>query len=301
MSIARDLRYGFIARYGAVARLIVLCGGIYLAMALAAILGLIFVRGGGAAVMSAYQYLYLPSDLSLLAQRPWTFLTWMFVHDLKGIFHILFNMLWLFWLGRILRDFAGDRTVYAAFFYGSLGGSIFYLVVYNLSPYFQEHPGLLMGASAGVNGIVLAAATLVPDFTLYLLLFGAVRLKWVAFFMVIIDLVSVLGSNPGGMFAHLGGALMGYLLITLRRNGIDLTQPFKGLGNLGRLQIATRGKGSRKEREPVMQVAHRGGDGARKGAPSQVEIDRILDKISAEGYHKLTREEKQLLEEYSAK
>jgi membrane associated rhomboid family serine protease len=294
MSLADDIRYGFVARHGAVARLIVINGAIYLGMALLAILGWL---SGSLPMLEYYQYLYLPSDLSLLVQRPWTILTWMWVHDMKDVFHIIFNMLWLYWMGRILRQFAGDRTVWAAYVYGSLLGGLLYLILYNISPPFQGRLGLLFGASAGVNAIALAAATLVPDFTMYLLFFGAVRLKWVVFFMVVIDFVSILGGNPGGMFAHLGGALMGFLLIYARKQGTDLSTPFGRFSNLkmpGRI------------RKPVMEVSYRArnaqqGDASRGGAPTQAEIDRILDKISAEGYHKLTREEKQLLEAYSGK
>ncbi len=274
-------------RHGAVAQIIVINVAVYLAVALVNVISFL---GNLSGVFTSYiEYLYLPAQLKLLAQRPWTLLTYMFVHDLRGIFHLLFNMLWLFWMGQLFREYLGNRRVWAAFLGGALVGALVYITVYNVLPVFETSRNLsfLLGASAGVLSIVVATATMLPNHTIVLFLFGPVRLKWLALVMILLDFLSI-PYNPGGMLAHLGGAAFGFLFVRLLQQGVNLAAPFEAVGEaLSRqsdpsarnLRVATRT--NRKSPAP--------------GSPTEEEVDRILDKIKAVGYEKLTKEEKQTL------
>ncbi len=285
--LVEELRTQFIARYGAAAKIVVVNVGVYLGLGLISVI--LFFAGKRADFELLFSYFQLPSDLKTLAVRPWTLLTYMFVHHPTGVFHILFNMLWLYWMGRILREFAGDRTVWAAYLFGGLAGGAAFLTAINVFPGFSGLRGTLHGASAGVNGVLVAAAVLVPNYPLQLLFFGMVRLKWLALVLVLMDLILISGGNPGGMVAHVGGAAMGGALIALRRRGVDLASVFDVFRRSTERKFQT-------YRNPSMRVVHHaGGKASPPPKPTPQEIDRILDKIQAVGYNNLTKEEKQTL------
>ncbi|MDW8335281.1 MAG: rhomboid family intramembrane serine protease, partial [Bacteroidia bacterium] len=179
-----------------------------------------------------------------------------------------------------------DATVWAADVFGGVAGGVCFVAAYHLLPAFAQRSAMLLGASAGVNGVLVAAAAVVPNYPLYLLFFGVVRLKWLAIVGVALDLILIAGSNPGGMIAHVGGAAMGWALIALRRRGVDLSSPFE----YSRYTLRYR-EPERDYSSPRMRVVHR----TPPPKPTPQEIDRILDKIQAVGYHNLTKEEKQTL------
>lgn len=290
-SIVDDIRYGFIRRYGAVGTLIVLNVGIYLVLALANVIG--WMAGFGDLDTLVYRWLGLPAFLPRLATRPWTPVTYMFVHNLSGIFHLLFNMLWLFWIGgKILRDFLADNRIWGLFLFGGLTGGVLYLIAYNLLPVLRaDLPGAtLYGASAGVLAIVVGTATLVPNYQIGLLFFGLVRLKWLAVAMVVIDVISIPSGNAGGMIAHLGGALFGLGYISAYRGGTDLLAWTESIGEL----FAPKSRSAQHVRVATRQQSTRT-LGDTPGRPSQAEVDRILDKIKSVGYDRLSQEEKQTL------
>jgi len=302
-SFRQDIQSNFIPRYGAVAQLIVLNVGIYVAVGLVGLM-LLFVGQKFWFFYGLQEFLMFPSDAMAALTRPWTIVTYGFLHTYPGmgrgffLFHILFNMLWLYWMGRILREYMGDRAIWSAYMLGVVGGALLYLLVFNLSPEFTTGSRLI-GASAGVSAIVLATATLVPNYRIGLLFFGLVQLKWLALVFVVIDLLSVMGGgNAGGSVAHLGGAFIGYLYITQNKRGVDLARPFEWFWE--RLSgLFTR------RRKPAMQVSYRRGGPAPKGparsraaapdGPTQDDIDIILEKIQKHGYEKLSKAEKQAL------
>lgn len=282
-SILDDIRYGFMQRHGAVAQIIVLNVALYLALAIPGVL--FFLAGNGGIEAIVLDYLALPASAERLLQRPWTLLSYMFVHDLRSTLHLIFNMLWLYWFGQILREFMGNARIWPTFIFGALTGAFLYLLAYNTLPVFaaSRHVATLVGASAGVYAIMIAAATLVPDYQIGLLFFGAVRLKWVALVFVLIDFLSIQGYNPGGMIAHLGGALYGFLFIVSYRRGVNLSKPFEAIA-----------AGIKKTTDPSARNV-RVVRGSTSSKPSSEEVDRILEKIQAVGYDKLTKEEKQTL------
>lgn len=234
-------------------------------------------------------HLALPAALDTLAWHPWTLITYMFLHG--GFWHILWNMLVLFWFGRLLEEYVGRKKIVTLYFLGGIVGGLLYIAAYNIFPYLRDFlsDAYMVGASASIMAILVACATLLPDHTFFLLFLGPVRLKYIAVFLVVINLLSIVGSNPGGMIAHLGGAGFGYFFIRQLRRGNDMSETVYGLaGKLG-------GLFKRRSKLKVKYVNKKQSRSARSSQTEQDEVDAILDKISQSGYESLTKEEKERL------
>lgn len=258
------------------------------------------IAGYGELFNSISQYLKLPADISQLIYQPWSLITNFFFHE--GFRHILFNMLFLYWFGRIIAEYIGQNKVLGLYVWGGLLGGILYIVAYNLIPFYQPSVPFsnLLGASGGVIAIVVGAATFMPNFSVHLLLIGPIKLKYIASVFVITSLLSSTGSNAGGEIAHLGGALAGFLFITQLKSGNDWSRII--------VQFITWVKSLFKP-QPKIKVSYRSAKTSsnskstkgsktqekKKSETSQKEIDAILDKISERGYDALTKEEKQKL------
>lgn len=245
------------------------------------LLSLISVLGITAMPLSGYalSWLHLPAPVMEWVYKPWTAVTYMFTQE--GLFHLLFNMLWLFWLGMIFLDFLKKRQFVFVYLAGGLVGAALFLLVYNLMPVFRAAaPGTAMiGSSASVSAIVFSAATLLPDYTIRMLFFGNVRLKYLALAFLVIDVLAIAGLNAGGSIAHIGGALFGFIYIKQLQSGHDWSRILGRGGKKRRLRVI-RNEVTPQE-EPLV--------------PNQEVIDRILDKISQSGYDSLTKAEKETL------
>jgi len=198
-------------------------------------------------------------------------------------------MLVLFWTGKIFCDFFNSSKVVAVYLLGGIAGALLYLSAYNIFPAFSNELPLskLIGASAGVVAVLVAIATLVPDYSVHLLFFGPVRLKYIAIFLVLLYLISIPEGNAGGNIAHIGGALFGFTYTRLLRKGTDTGRWMEKL-----LNAAT---GILKP-SPKIKVVHKRGQAHSGNSPSQQEvIDAILDKITRSGYSSLTAKEKEIL------
>jgi membrane associated rhomboid family serine protease len=244
---------------------------------------------------SPLPWLQLPSLPPLLLQKPWTLVTYMFTHF--DFWHILFNMLLLYVFGRIFLEFFNLRQMGGIYILGGIAGGFFFLLAYNLIPYFQREAGsVLMGASASVMAIVFAVSFYRKDYELGLLFIGRIKLIYVALAVFLIDLLSITSGNAGGHIAHLGGAVLGIWFASRIHAGKDLTAPLNRLID----RIANLGK-----RKPKMKVTYRRTEtnyeyNARVNAKA-AEIDAILDKLKQSGYSSLTSEEKKKLFEASKK
>jgi membrane associated rhomboid family serine protease len=241
----------------------------------------------------------IPARFSEFLSRPWTILTYAFAHDLSGIFHILFNMLALYWFGRLFVEYLGSDKLVAVYVLGALFGGIFYLLAYNTIPFFAERASQvsigMVGASAAVDAIIVAIATLLPNYTFHLLFFGPVKIKYIAAVAVFLSLLGTVGSNAGGNVAHLGGALIGYVYTKQLQAGINwgswitiTLDWFKDLFKPKRNVKVTYRSGTK-------ETSFKKGASPSAAKASQSEIDAILDKISDRGYESLTKEEKEKL------
>ena len=235
------------------------------------------------------QWLQVPSNLSQLLYAPWTLITYMFTH--YDLLHILFNMLWLYWMGRIFLEYFTPKRLSALYLLGGLGGALLYLLAMNLLPHFIGSNAYLMGASASVIAIVVAVAIWAPDYKIGLLFIGEVSLKWVAIITIGIDLLSVDAGNAGGHIAHLGGAAVGAVYATALRRGTDITRPLNATLDWLASLFSRRDKGIG---APVGGTAYNSQHQA-TDEPTEAQIDAILDKIKRSGYTSLTDKERDLL------
>jgi membrane associated rhomboid family serine protease len=292
MSLTQDIRAAFSRRDNAVNQFIIINALVFAVLII--FQAILFLAQSRDIYTLVLRQLALSSDGLVLLRHPWTLLTYAFVHE--NFFHILFNMLNLYWFGQIIREYLGDRRLISLYVLGALAGGVFFLLAYNFLPVFQGRIGQpVIGASAAVTAIIVAAATLLPDYTFMLILLGPVKIKWIAAVVVIISLAGINGGNPGGEITHLGGALLGFLFVKQLKAGRDMGQPVVATGTwLGRVF----------QRGPAMKVTHRtaasgpGRPAASNAGPSATppeEVDLILDKISRSGYESLSKEEKQKL------
>jgi membrane associated rhomboid family serine protease len=241
----------------------------------------------------------IPARFSEFVTRPWTLLTYMFMHDLSGILHILFNMLVLYWFGKLFVEYLGSDKLIALYLLGGMAGAIAYLLAYNTIPFFvtqsQTYSIGMVGASASVDAIVVATATLLPNYTFFLLFFGPVRIKYIAAIIVFLSFLGTVGSNAGGNIAHLGGALIGFIYIKQLQSGVNwggwITITLDWFKDIFKDKPKVK-VSYRKERPTTTKTSS---TEKQKPAYTQEEIDRILDKISEGGYESLTKDEKEKL------
>ncbi|WP_421946133.1 rhomboid family intramembrane serine protease [Pedobacter sp.] len=222
-------------------------------------------------------YLALPAAFSSFPDRFYTVVTYMFFH--ADFFHILFNMIALFWFGQIFMNFLKTRQFHFIFWAGGLAGALVYLLGLNLIPVFKDSlaSASVIGSSAAVMAIIAATATLVPNYGIFLMFLGEVKIKYLAIAYFILDILSLGSANAGGSFAHIGGAILGFVFIKSLQNGNDWSKIFE---KKPKLRVV-------KNEQPVKKPEFKG--------VSQKEVDEILDKISKSGYDKLTATEKEKL------
>jgi membrane associated rhomboid family serine protease len=235
-------------------------------------------------------WLRFPVSLQAYLIKPWTIITYQFLHI--ELFHLLFNMLVLLVAGRIFREFLGDKKLLSVYIMGGICGAVMFMAAYQVFPMFEavRTNGSILGASASILALLAAAGTLVPDYTLHLILIGPVRLKYVVIVLLVLDLLSLAGQNAGGHFAHLGGAIWGFGYIKALQNGRDLgkwlTSTIDWIKGLFRKKPAVRVRYY--SNQPVTPKSEPSG-------VSQEEIDKILDKIAKSGYDSLNQKEKDTL------
>jgi membrane associated rhomboid family serine protease len=296
-SIVRDIKREF-TQGNKITRLIIINIFVFV------LLGLfkVFFRFAGSVeggwFMTIKRYITMSDSLIFDITHPWVFITSIFVHF--SMWHLLWNMLFLYWFGKIVGDLAGDKHVYPLYFYGGILGGVAFLLTANLLGYVDGGNTFAYGASGAVMAFVIAAATLSPDYMMHLILIGAVRLKYIALAVLIMDVLA-LGSdiNTGGHFAHLGGAFMGWFYVYALRNGINLVPDW--------LKVTVEKKPTRNypRRGTKVETVIRSIKTPKKRAGkksdvknkpnNQSEVDRILDKINKTGIDSLTDIEKETL------
>lgn len=234
----------------------------------------------------------MPASVQGLAARPWAPFTYMFLHD--GFFHMLFNMLWFYWFGRLFEEYLGYVKILWLYLLSGLAGAALYMLFYNIFPVYAAAlpTATAVGASAAVMGVVAASATLLPNYSFHLLFFGPVKIKYIAIAYFVLDVIGIGSTNSGGHISHIGGAILGFVFIRQLQRGNDWGAKLES--------IFVRSDKKKQKMKVVVnnpQVKREQG----RDAASQEEIDAILDKISANGYDSLTAKEKELLFKASKK
>lgn len=267
---------------------------VFILITIAAVFG--FLLNNPDISIKALDLFSVPSSFKALLLRPWTLVTYMFVH--KDIWHILFNMLWLYWFGRIFLEYLDQRKLVAVYFLGGLSGALLYILSFNVFPAFAGvvSESVAIGASASVMAIVIAIAAYVPDYTVHLFLFGRIKIKYMALAIFVLTSVMDFPTNSGGKLAHIGGAFFGYFYTLNLRQGREVGKGFNRIIDY----FATVFKPGKK-----LKVTHRKTTTEYEYNKTRVEyqsrINSILDKISKGGYDSLTKEEKETLFKESQK
>jgi membrane associated rhomboid family serine protease len=250
-------------------------------------------------------FLAIPGSPIELLTKPWTIVTHMFIHS--GFFHMGWNMLFLYWFGRITGDLLGDHRILPLYIVGGLAGALAYFLSYQIFP--DVIGSRALGASAAVMAIIATAGATAPDYVMRLILIGDVRLKYIVFFIIFMDIIGTAGqTNTGGHIAHLAGASFGLFFVYQLRQGMDLVEP---MGNfIQKLSLwftGTNKVNKSKKASPLsVKFKKKKAGNQKKGSSTpdvsfQEKLDAILDKIKEDGYDSLTSEEKEFLFQASKK
>jgi len=229
------------------------------------------------------EWLALKPSFETLLVRPWTILTYGFLH--MGLLHILFNLLFLYYFGNLFLDFFSSRQFLVYYLLGIVAGGFIYMLSYNYLPALKTQETILIGASAGVTAIVIGIASHIPQYAMRFRFLGNIKLLYIAVAMVVLDVLQIPNGNAGGHLAHLGGALLGFLMTRYFAQGSALVDWTEQLFRP-------------KRKGPLKTVYKSSRPGTPAGRPDETEqerIDSILDKISKSGYDALTKEEKDFL------
>jgi membrane associated rhomboid family serine protease len=233
--------------------------------------------------MWVMQYFSLTANWKVFIIKPWTFFTYAFIHE--KLFHLIFNMLVFHWFGNLIIEYLNKIRMLFIFWAGVLGGGILYTLFFDGNQ--------LIGASAGIMALVIASATLLPNYEIVLAIFGRIKLKYVGMAYLVIDLLSMMGSNAGGSMAHLGGAFIGFLTIKQIQAGNDWSSIVISINSFID-KIFTR-----KNKLKIVYQSEQQAQASR--AVSQAEVDQVLEKITKSGYDSLSKSEKELLFKASKK
>ena len=265
--------------------------GVFLLVKIAAVLAFLF---GIAPVEGNFvlNWLTLPADPSELLFRPWTVFTYMFLHE--GFLHILFNMLWLYWFGRIFLSFLDQKKLLSIYLIGGLTGAAIFVFAFNIFPVFENILpfSVALGASASVMAIVFATVSYSPNYIVNLVFLGPVKIKYIALLFILTDIIQLPDGNAGGHLAHLGGAFYGWLFISQLRKGKDISTGFNQMMDTvfswfkSKKKMKVTHKRSRTADDKVYNKAKK---------QKQQDLNVILEKISKSGYDSLSKEEKEIL------
>ncbi|NNK19780.1 MAG: rhomboid family intramembrane serine protease [Flavobacteriaceae bacterium] len=238
------------------------------------------------------QWFELPVDLMVYITQPWSIVTYSFFH--ADFFHLFWNMLLLYFSARIFLNLFSARKLINVYFLGVILGGLLFVLSYNIFPVFMGSKSALIGASAGVTAVLIFICSYIPNQEVRVIFFN-LKLWYIGAFFVLLDLIQIPASNPGGHLAHLGGALLGYVYARQLTKGRDIGEGFsKLLDSLGAMFKPG-------EKKAPMKTVYRKKNMSGKSKidydkeSRQRKIDSILDKISKSGYESLTKAEKDFL------
>ena len=231
-------------------------------------------------------YVGVSANLETLSKKPWTLISYMFVH--MDFLHLLVNLLWFYLGGKIFIQYLSQKQLLSTYLMGGIIGSAVYIAAFNIFPVFEniKEYSIAIGASASVLAILFAIASYAPNFSINLTLLGSIKLKYIAIIALIIDILSIPKGNAGGHIAHIGGALYGYVYIIMLKRNINTNYLIEQI-----ILLLT-------SSSPIIQKQKKYENdyeyNARKRSEEK-EINYILDKISKSGYDSLSPEEKKTL------
>ena len=241
-------------------------------------------------------YLYFPASSIKFISKPWTILSYMFIHT--KFFHLLFNMIWLHFGSKLFLQYFNGKQLLSVYILGGFSGGLFYMFCFNILPAFTNitHNSVLLGASSSVIAIFIAISSYKPNYKVLLPLIGNIQLKYIALSLIILDLANIEANNPGGHISHLGGAIFGFVYVSLLRNGVDISVNFYNFIGLfyysKKSKLKKAYKRKQKSNDDIFLSTK---------AEKQKKINVILEKISKSGYDSLSKDEKYTLFKESKK
>jgi membrane associated rhomboid family serine protease len=278
MSIIKDLKYRY-STGNIVEKLIYINVALFICTLLVSVLQGLY-KGEMNFIM---EWFSLDNDINTLFRKPWSILSYGFLH--AGFLHILMNMIVLYFIGNLFLEYFTEKQLLNFYILGTLFGGIFFLFSQNYFPLFEGESTVLVGASAGISAIFIGITTYMPNYQIKLRFIGFVKLWYLAAFWIGLDVLGLIGSNAGGHFAHLGGALFGFIYVSRASNKeISFLNNIWSMFSSKNKKMKTVYKSSTKRKNNVSNTNS-----------NQVKIDAILDKISKSGYDTLTKEEKDFL------
>lgn len=298
-----DAKY-FLKRNKTFSRVLIINVAVFLAVNIINVFLRLSKAYGPGELSPLIEWLAVPASLSALIQRPWTIITYMFLQ--YDFFHLFFNMLILYFGGRIFLEYMNQKKFLATYLWGGIAGALLYIIIFNIFPLLREgvSHSIALGASASVLAVLIAISVYVPEYTVNLFLFGRTKLKYIALVVILIDILSIFTVNTrdpgeinfGGHIAHLGGALWGYLSVKLLKKGWD----FSGIANIfdfsGFRKLFMKPKKNKyRYNNPINEKPLSDDEYNLRKKKKQQRIDAILEKISKSGYESLSKEEKEFL------
>ena len=214
----------------------------------------------------------ISADFSELILKPWSLLTYGFLHG--SFSHLFWNMIMFYYFGNILVNIFGDKLIFRLFLSGVVVGGFTYVLSYNVFPVFKDVSSVMIGASAGVMSVLVFLTVYNPDYRIRIV-FINIKVLYVALFLFVYDIIQIPFNNSGGHIAHIGGAIWGYYYCIKYNNGNDLVK-----------KLLTFFKFSGSKFKPKKNSINK---------TNQKKVDSILDKISASGYDSLSKSEKDYL------
>ena len=231
-----------------------------------------------------FEWFSLDDCFSSVLTKPWTIISYGFLH--ADFIHILMNLIVLYFIGNLFIEYFTQKQLLSFYLLGTLFGGILFLLSQNYFPLFDNESSVLVGASAGISAIFIGIATYMPNYQLKFRFIGFVKLWHLAAIWVGLDILALSGGNAGGHFAHLGGALFGFLYVKQASN--KEIKIFDGISSLFTSKKTPFKKVYKTpKKKPVKSNQNT--------SLNQQQIDSILDKISKSGYNTLTKVEKEFL------
>lgn len=221
---------------------------------------------------SLMSWFTISADFSELILKPWSLLTYGFLHG--SFSHLFWNMIMFYYFGNILVNIFGDKLIFRLFLSGVVVGGFTYVLSYNIFPVFKDVSSVMIGASAGVMSVLVFLTVYNPDYRIRIVFFN-IKVLYIALFLFVYDIIQIPFNNSGGHIAHIGGAIWGYYYCIKYNNGNDLVK-----------KLLTFFKFSGSKFKPKKNSFNK---------TNQKKVDSILDKISASGYDSLSKSEKDYL------
>jgi membrane associated rhomboid family serine protease len=227
------------------------------------------------------EWFSLEDNFSSLLTKPWTIITYGFLH--ADFLHILLNLITLYFIGNLFITYFTQKQLLNFYLLGTFSGGLLYIISHNYFPLFDGKSSILIGASAGISAIFIGITTYIPNYQLKLRFIGFVKLWNLAALWIGLDILALSGTNAGGHFAHLGGALFGFLYVNqVSDKKIKIWEKIASLFK------------SKKHLRTVYKSGKKSNLN-KSTSLTQKQIDGILDKISKSGYDTLSKAEKDFL------